>query len=447
MSQSDFASQPKLTGREEFRFLTDLVLKHSTGEHTFVALQDLHSGTTRFANNQIVQNVNTRRVSLAVKVAFGRQHGSASTTDVTAGAVQETLRRAEQIAKVSPPDPEFLPPVGEQAFPSPPTARSETASAGPQRRLAYAKEAIDLCKAEQLRAAGIVSSSVARVGVAGSTGLFAFEERTDARFSVTAQAEDSTGWASNLHRSIDHLTVGERTRIAIHKAKHSANAQEMPAGHYTVILEPAAVAGLLTWMLWLLDAKSYYKGTSAYSGKLGRQIVDQRITVRNRLDHPDLLGHGFTWEGLPCNDDAWIDRGVLKQLAYDRFTAQEHGVEVIPTLEAPHLEADGAPATGVDELIRGTDRGILVTNFWYLRIVNPTDLTLTGMTRDGTFLIENGRITSGLRNFRFHESPLRALSQVEGWTAPMEATSAETGKLLVPALKLRDFHFSSVTRF
>jgi len=138
---------------------------------------------------------------------------------------------------------------------------------------------------------------------------------------------------------------------------------------------------------------------------------------------------------------------VLTQLDYDRFTAKEHQVEVIPTLDAPCLSGNGSTISSVEELVRSTQRGILVTNFWYLRIVNPTDLTLTGMTRDGTFLIEDGQVTTSLRNFRFHESPLQALNQIEAFTAPMEASSSETGKLLVPALKIRDFNFSSVTRF
>ena len=222
---------------------------------------------------------------------------------------------------------------------------------------------------------------------------------------------------------------------------------EMSPGRYTVILEPAAVAGLLAWIIWMLDAKSYYKGTSPYIGKLDQRIVDERLTLRNRPEHWDLVGSPFTGEGLPGNDFAWIEKGVLRQLAYDRFTARQHSVDPLPTLDAPHLSAEGAAAPSTQALIRTTERGILVTNFWYLRIVNPTDLTLTGMTRDGTFLIADGEIATGVCNFRFHESPLRALNHLEAFTAPMEASSAETGKLLVPAMKLLDFNFSSVTRF
>ena len=447
MSNANPKTWPKLTSRDEFRFLADLVLKRSVGDETIVMIQDQHGGTTRFANNHVVQNVDTRRGTLTVSVAFDGCRGSASTTDFTAGSVQETLTRAERIAQVSPEDPEYLPPPDPQVFPTRQTSRPESALAGPSRRLEYANEAIGQCRIENLQAAGIVSSSVASVGVAASNGLFAQEERSEARFSLTVQAEDATGWSAAAHRSIDHLKIQDRTLSAINKAKRGRDVQELPAGHYRVILEPAAVAGLWSWILWTLDAKSYEKGTSPFSGQLGRQIVDERLTLKNLPGHPDLLGTGFTQEGLPSEDAIWIERGVLKQLAYDRFTAKKQGIKRIATLDAPCLSPSGPAAFKTQELIKQCERAILVTNFWYIRTVNQTDLTLTGMTRDGTFLVEDGQIASAVRNFRFHESPLRVFKQVEAFTEPAEAVTSETGKMMVPAMVLRDFYFSSVTRF
>jgi predicted Zn-dependent protease len=424
MSTIGHKTWPRLTSREEFRFLADLVLKHSTGDHTLVSLHDQQSGTTRFANNQIVQNVDMRRGSLNVTVAFGRRHGAAGTTDFTAGAVQETVARAAQIAHLSPDDPEYLPPVEPQQYLTTPTGRPETAVAGPARRLEYSNEAIGQCRMENLGAAGIVSSSMATVGVAASTGLFAHEERTDARFSLTVQAGEATGWGAAAHRSIDHLKVQERTLTAIDKAKRGLEVRELT-----------------------LDAKAYEKGTSALAGKLGQLIVDKRLTLRNLPSHQDLLGTGFTTDGLPTAASDWIADGVLTQLAYDRFTAKGRGIDKIPTLDAPCLSGRGSSLPTLQELIKGAERAILVTNFWYIRTVNPTDLTLTGMTRDGTFLVENGAIVSAVKNFRFHESPLRVFNQVSAFTNPAEAITSETGKLLVPAMTLREFNFSSVTRF
>ena len=438
---------PKMTSADEFRFLSELVLTRSSADHTIVSLRDHHAGTTRFANNQIVQNVDTRRGSLAVTVAFGGQHGTASTTNFTAGAVQDTLARAERIAQVSPVDPEYLPPPVPCVFPARETAKSETMAAGPVKRLEYANEAIGHCRMENITAAGVVSSSTTTAGIAADNGLFGHERRADARFSLTVQAGDATGWGAAAHRSIDHLRVQERTLAAIAKSKRGRDACELSAGDYPVILEPAAVAGLWAWLMWSLDAKSYMKGTSPFAGKLGQPIVDERLILRNVPDHADLFGEGFTHEGLPSTDSVWIDRGILKQLAYDRFTAKASGVETIPTLEAPVLSVEGAPAHSIQDLIKSTERGILVTNFWYIRPVNPRDLMLTGMTRDGTFLVEKGEVVSAVKNFRFHESPLRAFQRLSAWTAPMEAVNSETGKMLVPAMALPHFHFSSVTRF
>ncbi len=447
MSSGPPKTWPKMTSREEFRFLADLVLRRSEADDTVVTLHDQHGGTTRFANNHVVQNVDTRRGSLTVSVAFDGHRGSATTTDFTAGSIQDTLARAERIARVSPEDPEYLPPPDPQNFPTRQTNRAETVSAGPARRLEYANEAIGQCRIENLQAAGIVSSSVASVGVAASNELFAHEERTEARFSLTVQADDATGWSSAAHRSIDHLKIQERTLTAIGKAKRGREVHELPAGRYRVILEPAAVAGLWSWILWTLDAKSYEKGTSPFAHQLGRQIFDERLTLKNLPGHTDLLGTGFTQEGLPSEEAIWIEHGVLRQLAYDRFTAKQLGVKRIATLDAPCLSMHGATALKTQDLIKQCERAILVTNFWYIRTVNQTDLTLTGMTRDGTFLVEDGQITTAVRNFRFHESPLRVFKHVVACTEPAEAVTSETGKLLVPAMVLGDFHFSSVTRF
>jgi predicted Zn-dependent protease len=436
-----------MTSREEFRFLADLVLTRSRADHTVVTLHDQHVGTTRFANNQIVQNVNTRRGTLIVTVAFGRKRGAASTTDFTAGAIQDALTRAERVARCSPEDPEYLPPPPPAAFPVRPTLRPETAAAGPARRLEYANEAIGQCRMENMMAAGLVASSTAAVGVAANNHLFAYEQRTDARFSLTVQEGDATGWSAAAHRSIDHLRIQERTLAAIQKAKLGREPRDLAPGRYPVILEPAAVAGLWNNLIWSLDAKSYEKGTSPFSGQLGQRIVDERLTLQNAPGHGDLFGVGFTHEGLPSEPAVWIDRGILRQLSYDRFTAAARGVSPIPTLEAPSLSGAGAARDRIQDLIKQVDHAVLVSNFWYIRTVNPTDLTLTGMTRDGTFLIEKGEIIAPIKNFRFHESPLRVFRRVDGWTVPLEAVTSETGKMLVPAVALPEFHFSSVTRF
>jgi len=497
MSGRSTGTEFEFLDRDQFKRLADLVLNLSKGEHTAFALYDTSGGTTRFANNQVIQHVDSRRITLAVTVAFGRRHGMATATDFGEEAVRDMVARAEGIARVSPEDPEYKPPLPPQLYDSRPRMREETIAAGPHRRVALVTQAVDLCRLEGMTAAGIVASSVAAVGLAADSGLITYEPRTEAKFSLTATAGDSSGSAANVHRSIEHLGVVERAALAIQKAKQSANPREIDPGHYTVILEPSALAGLIGPMIWEMDAKSYYKHTSPFEGKLGQVILDRRLSLFNKPNHCDLVGNGFNHEGLPAKELAWIENGVLKTLRYDRFTAHEHLVDPTPSFDSPYLlgtplgqdlssnsalfgrdltsdsalfgqdltakEAAGAEAAGagaishpkaagagsqsLDELIGGTERGVLVSNFWYIRTVNPTDMTLTGMTRDGTFLIENGRLSTGLVNFRWHDSPLRALARVDGFTAPADAVSNENWKMLLPAIKLPDFHFSSVTRF
>ncbi|MHC4973835.1 MAG: TldD/PmbA family protein [Planctomycetota bacterium] len=432
-----------MIGRDEFKRLADIALDASQGDHTVVSLAERRGGTARFANNQIVQHVNTYRHELKVNVAIDGRSGSSATTELSPRAIAAAVARAQEIARVSPPDPEHLPPLPAQEYPERETFSPETAAAGPPRLIKDAREAIRICQAAELEGAGIVSAYAAASGVAASTGLFAHEHHTRAEFSLTATGADSSGWVKNANRNIDRLGVVDRAHKAVDKAKRSAKPKEIPAGRYTVILEPAAVAGLLGPVSWAADAKAYYRGTSALSGKLGQQVIDPRLTLRNDPRHPELLGRGFSSAGLPSDEATWIEKGVLRRIDHDRFTAREKGVEPSYALDAPHLVAEDP----TDDLLAGTERGIYVTNFWYIRFVNPTDLTLTGMTRDGTFLVEDGAITAGLINFRWHESPLRAFNQVEACGKPTDAITMERTKMWLPPMKIRDFNFSSVTRF
>jgi predicted Zn-dependent protease len=198
-------------------------------------------------------------------------------------------------------------------------------------------------------------------------------------------------------------------------------------------------------LIGAMNARSYHRGTSALTGKLGSRLIDERLTLKNRPDHAKLLGDGFDGQGMPSDLAVWIDRGSLARLRYDRFTALQQNTSPTHELDAPHLSGRGA--SSAEELLRGVARGILVTNFWYIRSVNPTDLTVTGMTRDGTFLIENGRIVGGLHNFRFHDSPLRVFNALDGFTDPADSVSQEQGKKLLPAVLVRDFNLSSVSEF
>lgn len=438
----------RLTTEPGFRRIAEIVLAASKAEHTLVELDHTLATTLRFANNQAVQHVSQQSPGLSVTVSFGKREGTASTNRLDEASLREVVRAAESIAKVAPEDPEHLSPLGPQSYAPLPSTRPATAAATPMDLAQRAKALIDGCVARRLTAAGTVSTTLAARGVAASTGLFGFEEATDAAFSLTATAEDgSTGAAGNSHRDIQALGEGPRAARAIDKAARSSDPRELPAGRYPVILEPSAVASLLGPFFWSASARSYHKGSSPFVGKLGAPILDPRLTLRTDPAHPALLGARWGREGLAARPVTWIERGVLKSLAYDRFTAQAHGAEPTPSADAPILELSGPTAGSLDELIASTKRAILVSSFWYIRYVNPVDLTLTGMTRDGTFLVEDGKIVGPVKSFRFHDSPLRCFARVDAATSPLEAVSAETGKMLLPALRLPELYFSSVTKF
>ncbi len=437
----------KLASESTFRRIVDTILSAATADHTFISFGDGESSTLRFANNQVVQNVSVREPSVSVRVAFGKKVGSSSTNRLDAASLTTLVRQAETIARLAPEDPEYLPPLPKQSYIRVPSFRDSTASVSPMDLAKRTKPVIDQCAKNSLVGAGILSNAVSARGVAASSGLFGYEQSTESEFSLTATAGDSSGWTYNGHRDIDALEIVARTDRAVDKAIRSKEPRELPAGHYPVILEPAAVAGVFGPFFFAADAKSYYKGNSPFVGKVSSTILDARLTIRTDPTHPDLMGDGFDGSGLATRQQVWIENGVLKQLYYDRFTAKEHGVEPTPRPSAPVMAYSGPTVRSIDELIAGTKRAVLITNFWYIRSVDPADLTITGMTRDGTFLVEDGKIVAGVKNFRFHDSPLRCFQQVDAATAPMESITMERGKMLLPAVRLPDFHLSSVTKF
>lgn len=436
-----------LTSESSFRWIVKTILSASAADDTFISFRDTDSTTLRFANNQVVQHVSVRSPRVSIRVAFGRRAGGVSTNRLDSTSLRIAVEEAQRIARLAPSDPEYLPPLPRQRYADFPTFHDATAAVTPMDLADRTKPVIERCMRHALVGAGIMSNRVTARGVAASTGLFGYELATEGRFSLTASGNDSSGWTLNAHRDMNALEVGPRANRAVEKAILSASPRELPAGHYPVILEPAAVAGLFGPFFRAANAKSYYRGNSALAGKLDSAVLDPRLTVRDDPGHPDLLGSRFGRGGLPSQATTWIEGGVLKQLYYDRFTAKEHGVEPTPRPSAPIMSFDGPTVDTIDTLIAQTERAVLITNFWYIRSVDPSDLTITGMTRDGTFLVEEGRIVGGLRNFRFHDSPLRCLQRVEAATPPMESITLERGKMLLPALRLPDFHLSSVTQF
>ncbi|MBM3216884.1 TldD/PmbA family protein [Candidatus Poribacteria bacterium] len=421
------------------RQVLERAIASSPAEHTVASVGIEERASTRFANNAITQNVSVREHYLSVTAAFGNRSGVASGTDLSDDGIRRLVDKAAEIARSSEPDPEYMPPAEPAVYPEPPGHAESTRSCTPDSAAETIVGAVGAARQSGVRLAGSFSRDYGRSALMNSRGLYVENESTWARYVNTAVADDSSGWATRGARDIRDIDVPKATRAAIDKATFGAEPREVPAGEYTVILEPDATADFLGCLYWSLDAKAAHEGRTALSGKEGQQIAASNVTISSLPTHP-LCGRSRSVEGgVPATDVHWIENGTLKNLRYSRYWAARCGHDV--TQPVNFVMAGGT--TSLDEMIRSTERGILVTRFWYIRMVDPMKLLLTGMTRDGLFWIEGGEVRHGIRNLRFNESPLRVLNAIESMSPAACVGSPE----VVPAIKVRDFRFTSGTSF
>ena len=437
-----------LLSSEQARALADRVLKLSTADETRVNITSEWSGNTRFADSSITTSGGVTNVSVRVTATIGRRRASATTNVLDEQSLKRTVDLAISLARLSPEDPELMPELGPQTYPLIRAFVERTRDLDPEVRNAAVKRAVDAATAAGKPAgtvftAGFLRANANAVAVATSRGLFAYHQNTDAAFSMTSRTPDRTGsgWAAAGARDwsrIDPVSIG---RVAAQKAVASRNPQAISPGLYTAVLEPQAVNDLVPLLANALIARSADEGRSPFSkagggNRIGEKVVDDRVTLYSDPADPLLLGRPFDLEGLPVGRTVWIEKGVLKNLAYSRFWAQKQGVEPIP-LSGGLALTGGTKST--EDVIAGCERGILVTHFFYIRSLDPRTVLQTGLTRDGVFLIEKGRITRALKNFRWNESPLLMLNRLED-IGRSELT--EAGQMM-PALRIRDFNFAS----
>ncbi|HSV72334.1 MAG TPA: TldD/PmbA family protein [Chthonomonadales bacterium] len=422
--------------------LLERALGHATADHTELMLAGTAEGTTRYANSAITQNIARTDAVLTVRSAFGQRVGSVRVNRLEPEAVEAAVRKAEGIARVAEPDGERMPPIEPCAMPHVTASDAAVASASPDDRADVVRAAIERVASADLTAAGSYATDCGWVAFANSRGHRAWHEGTSARLVCTAIGPDSSGWAEHTswkRSGIDPKAAAER---AAAKAAAARAPEAIEPGNYTVILEPAAVAEFLAFMLWSLDAKAADEGRSAFSGRLGQRIVGENITIESRAAHAERPGLPFASDGMPTPDVAWVRNGVLENLAHTRFWAAKTGRPYTGT--PVNLLIPGGDAS-LEDLVASTGDGILVTRFWYIRFVDPMKLLLTGMTRDGLFRIRDGRICGGLKNMRFNESPLRALNRVVALGRP-EVCGDYYGAC-VPPMKVESFAFTSGTEF
>jgi predicted Zn-dependent protease len=440
--------------KEQAKALTDRALSFSKAEETFVSLNGGERANVRFARNTATTSGASSGYNLAITAAFGKRSGTVTTAEFDDASLQRAARNAEEIARLSPENPEAMPALPPQTFVHVKAFFDDAAGASPDWRASSVATAIELSKQKEVVSAGFVETSASVQAVANSKELFGFDRYTAADYNLTARTPDGSGsgWASRSFNELRQLDPAKLAATAIEKAASSKSPAAIEPGKYTVVLEPAAVADLLVNFLFAADARQADEGRSFFSKKgggnrVGEQLLGEKVRIYSDPAHPLAPSVAFDGEGLPIRSNVWVDKGILKDLFYSRFWAQKQGKA--PTAGPSNLIMDGGSSTTAD-LIAGTDRGILVTRFWYIRTLDPQTILITGLTRDGLFLIEKGKVTRPIKNMRWNDSPVVALNNIEAMTPAERVVSGEgvggAGLALVcPAARIREFTFSSAS--
>lgn len=435
--------------------IAERVLKLSEADQTEVEIDSTVDALTRFANNTIHQNVAEHTMGISVRAVVDGRTARATTNKTDEESLRRVITAAMNLARNQPKNPDLLPMLGPQKYQKVTHFFDSTVSATPQDRARAVTRVCKMAEEGKQTAAGIFSTGFVQTLLANSKGLFARHEHTRAEFSVTILEDNSSGWAKSNSPDILKVDPDVLFESASEKAAGSRKPRELAPGRYTAILEPAAVLDFVGFMFYDFAGTALLDKRSCLNDRMGKTIFGENITLWDDVYHPLQAGSPWDGEGFPRQKVLLVDRGVPKNLVYARATAKKmktkptgHGFTLPNEYgEAPMNLVFAGGDKSVDDMIRSTEHGILVTRFWYIREVEPYEKVLTGMTRDGTFLVENGRVAGGIRNFRFNQGIIDALSKVEMLGTPVRATGEESFEMVVPPMKIRDFHFSEVTKF
>jgi len=449
---------------QEARALLEKVLSFSKADECECNLDGSIAGNIRYARNTVSTAGEVSNVTLAVQSAFGKRMGTATINEFDDASLEKVVRRSEELAKLAPENPEHMPLLGASDFQKVDAWHESTAGVTPAKRAAMADASITPTKENDLVAAGYLSDRKGFTALMNSAGMFAYHRATGCDFTVTIRTEDGrgSGWATRDYNDIDKLDTRAASAVAIEKASRSVDTKAMEPGKYTVILEPAASVGLIGNMAGAMGQRAADEGRSFLSRKgedggtpaegeptnrLGEKFFDERITVWSDPAHAEVPTPAFSGDGAPVGKTVWIDKGVIKTLPNSRYWAEKTGMPYVPTAYSGgglfgggvQLIMEGGDAT-LEEMIRDTRRGVLVTRLWYIRPLDPQTQLYTGLTRDGTFYIEDGEIKYPIKNFRFNESPIVMLNNIEELGKPVRI-----GGSMIPPMKVRDFTFSSLS--
>ncbi len=436
-----------LTEAEAQRIL-EKTLSFSKADECEANLSGNKSGNIRYARNTITTSGSQQSLSLVVQSSFGKRVGTVTTNELTDAAIEKAVRRAEELAKLAPENPEFVKNLGKQTYLTSKAHFESTANITAEYRAKVAAAGIEPCKKSgNLTAAGFFQSGESFQAMANTSGAAAYYVSSAIEFNLTVRSNDGTG-SGYVYRDVNDAEKFDATlasQIAIDKAVQSREPKAIEPGKYTVILEPAALVsdeGLLNQLIFSMDARQADEGRSFLSKKggktkLGEKMFDERVTIYSDPQNADVPAQTWNNDGRPQEKTMWIENGVVKNLFYSRYWAEKKNVKAVPP--PANFIMQGGDAS-IEDLIKDTKRGVLVSRLWYIREVDPQTLLYTGLTRDGTFFIENGKIKHPVKNLRFNDSPVIMLNNIEVLGKPQRMLGN-----LVPPMKVRDFTFTSLS--
>ena len=431
--------------------ITDKILALSKADSCIVTLDGAEERHVRFAQNMATTNGSPSALDVSVESHFGKRSGSASGTDLSDDALAALVAASEDTAKRAPENPEFMPPIGPQKYTTGSGFSTATQTTTSDMLAAAIQPVLQRAQKQDLQASGFLNIGTSFSSFGNSAGLFVYDRGTDVLHTVTARTADGTGagWAGTTHYDFSKMDVAGMGGIAIDKAIRSQKPTTLEPGKYTVILEPSAVSDLLGMMISDFDQRSADEGRSFATKKgggslLGETVFGKNVTIFSDPNDALVPGAIYSDDGQPALRTLWVDGGVLKNLQCTRYWAQKSKIASVP---GPTTLTMTGGTTSTDDMIKQTKRGLLITRFWYIREVDPQTVLLTGLTRDGVFLIEDGAITRPVCNFRFNESPVAMLNKVVAMGPSVRAYGEESIGIpvAVPTLLVDGFTLSSVS--
>ncbi len=450
-----------MIGKEKLFARLEQILNQSPADETEIVYFGNESGLTRYANSAIHQNVFENNSKIFFRTVFGKQIGLASTNSLVPSDLKKTLDNSCEIARNQPPSAEYPGLPGPAKYRSVDTFDNKTAAFTPRDRAKVVKKIIRIADRKKFTLAGAFATGSGEIAVINSHGVRAYQPITTASINMIAMSDTSSGYASGLSRRVDEIDFEKLAHIAVEKCDRSQNPVAVEPGDYEVILEPAAVGALLEWINYIgFGSKAFQDKTSFMAGKIGRKITSDQITIFDDGLNSETIAFPFDFEGVPKKKVTIIDRGIAKGVVYDRTTARKGKTKSTGHALTPDSASMGAiplnlemkpGKTRREAMIAGIKKGILVTRFHYINgFIDTPNAVLTGMTRDGTFLIENGQIVSGIKNLRFTDAMMRSFKSVVAISRETELVESwwdSVGCIRAPALHLGSFKFSGKTEF